>query len=98
MARERMVTRTVKGYKVTVIAVDTINFDKVEKVYNMGVDYDTENGLTCICKKYDTIDLRHVKITNTEEFETLYGMTEVDFLKYAKVLPPRSVKADDTEN
>lgn len=29
-----------------------------------------------------------VAIKNIKE-ETLYGMTEQDFLKYAKVLPPR---------
>lgn len=30
-----------------------------------------------------------VAIKNVKEKETLYGMTEQDFLKYAKVLPPR---------
>ena len=30
-----------------------------------------------------------VAIKNVKEEETLYGITEQDFLKYAKVLPPR---------
>lgn len=32
---------------------------------------------------------KSVAIKNIKEEETLYGMAEQDFLKYAKVLPPR---------
>lgn len=34
-------------------------------------------------------NVKVVAIKEVTEHETLYGMTEYNFLKYAKVLPPR---------
>ena len=51
-------------------------------------------------KKYelsDTIESTEDSIiVDKEEIETLYGMTEQDFIEHAVVLPPRGEKTDDT--
>ena len=48
----------------------------------------------------DTLDeigrVKVVHIVESEEIETLYGMTEQKFIELAEVLPPRKVKAIST--
>ena len=46
----------------------------------------------------ETDTLKAVHIVHKEEIETLYGMTEQEFIQYAKVLPPRNVANSDEEN
>ena len=36
--------------------------------------------------------IKAVSIVASEVHETLYGMTEVDFIQHARVLPPREEK------
>ena len=45
----------------------------------------------------ETETLKAVHIVDKEEIETLYGMTEQEFIQYAKVLPPRSGANIDKE-
>ena len=44
----------------------------------------------------DTVKAVH--IVSTEQVETLYGMTEQDFMEHAKVLPPRNCATDEAGN
>lgn len=94
MARERMVTRTVVTTMVDVLVINintaetgtktfvlTQNMVKDEKTMLNNAQVMLENECGEMCKA--------VAIKNIKEEETLYGMTEQDFLKYAKVLPPR---------
>lgn len=91
MARERMVTRTVTAVEYEVMSVDvnskTVSMDKVvipsgdimtDKVREKAIKASLPDGHT------------FVQITGQNIKETLYGMTEQDFIKYARVLPPRS--------
>lgn len=38
----------------------------------------------------ETATLKPVHIVDKEEIETLYGMTEQEFIEHAEVLPPRT--------
>ena len=38
----------------------------------------------------ETETVKAVHIVDKEEIETLYGMTEQEFIQHAKVLPPRN--------
>lgn len=95
MARERMVTRTVCNGVFDVMAVNTTT----KEVVNLTVkvpSYNAINEKQILAIINDTlpVDLVHVMHTLNDVEEVLYGMTEVDFMKYAKVLPPRT-KTDD---
>lgn len=95
MARERMVTRTITTTTVGVLVVNVNTSEVQTKHFVLGqltnkdekamlknaqkqMDNETEKGLW-VC----------VSIKDVKEEETLYAMTEQDFIKYAKVLPPR---------
>ena len=95
MARERMITRTITTTTVGVLVVNINTSEVCTKHFVLGqlairdektmlnnaqkhIDDETEKGLW-VC----------VAIKDVKEQETLYGMTEQDFIKYAKVLPPR---------
>ena len=43
-------------------------------------------------KLLNTETEKAVNIVSSEELETLYGMTEQEFIQKARVLPPRSKK------
>ena len=42
-----------------------------------------------IAKELETENVKVVNINTVETVEKLYGMPEVEFIKYAKELPPR---------
>ena len=91
MARVRMVTRTVVGTKVTVLALNTETAEPQNITYELGGTYDDNvKLLKAVQKAYDTEVLKNVSVVLAEPFETLYGMEEVEFIKNAKVLPPRT--------
>lgn len=95
MARERMVTRTVSTttIDVLVINIDTSEVGTKSFVLGQNMVKDEKTMLNNAQKMLDdetgSTIWKCVAIKNIEEEETLYGMTEQDFLKYAKVLPPR---------
>lgn len=96
MARERMVTRTVTTHEVSfkMFNLDTMKLE--EKKVTFGIDTIIENndkGLTIINARLtlDNVNGKAVMIDSIVDNETLYGMTEVEFLKHAKVLPPRTI-------
>lgn len=95
MARERMVTRTVCTTTVDVLVINTETSEVGTKSFILGQNMvkDEKTMLYNAQKMLDdetgTTNWKCVVIKNIKEEETLYGMTEQDFLKYAKVLPPR---------
>lgn len=95
MARERMVTRTVSTttVDVLVINIETAEVDTKSFVLGQNMVKDEKTMLNNAQKMLDdetgTTLWKCVAIKNIKEEETLYGMAEQDFLKYAKVLPPR---------
>lgn len=95
MARERMVTRTVCTTTVDVLVINIETSEVGTKSFMLGQNMvkDEKTMLNNSQKMLDdetgTKLWKCVAIKNIKEEETLYGMTEQDFLKYAKVLPPR---------
>lgn len=50
---------------------------------------DDEKLLKKVKEVLETETLKPVHIVDKEEIETLYGMTEQEFIEHAKILPPR---------
>lgn len=93
MARERMVTRTITSTTYKVMSVNTETCEISILPYATSEEFiDDEKALKFLRKKYETDNLKLVKIESIETTEQLYGMTEVEFMQYAKLLPPRGTK------
>lgn len=91
MARMRMVTRTVNENTYTCMCVDTISAEIVNKDFVVGVEFDTDDAaLKYFQKNHNTDTFKVVAVVAHSVKEILYGMPEADFIKLAKVLPPRS--------
>lgn len=91
MARERMVTRTITEYNVTAMCVDTLKAELSDHVVTLTGDYkDNSEMLDAIQKVYNTDTFKVVSIKSVSIEEKLYGMPELDFIKFAKLLPPRA--------
>lgn len=93
MARLRMVTRTIG---ITVAEVMQINIDTAEVKI---ITYEVLGKITSnkeILKKLNTdtkLVSENIKVVNVQSFEhkeVLYGMSEMDFIKNAEILPPRN--------
>ena len=89
MARVEMVTRTIDWTRVEVMALEVTTATVVNKVYTLSGNRTETDALKVVQKTYDTEEVKHVAINKVETGETLYGMTVEEFIKVAKVLPPR---------
>lgn len=89
MARESMVTRTVIGTKVTVLAMNTVTCEPENVTYEIGGQHEiSDKLLNKLRKDHDTEDFKVVKIVATDQFEKRYGMKESDFIAAAVELEP----------
>lgn len=87
--RESMVTRTVHGTKVTILAMDTVSCETSNVTYEIGGQHtNDEKLLNKVRKEHDTEDFKIVKILAVEPFEKRYGMKETDFIAHAEELEP----------
>lgn len=98
MARERMVTRTVIATEVNALC---LNIETAEP-FNMNVTlsgtFKDKQAVEKAAKKViDTDKEKCVTVVDYQEKETLYGMTEQQFIEWAKVLPPRDAKTQDAQ-
>ena len=91
MARERMITRTVTSVEYDVMTVDmgskSISMDKVSIP---SADTMTDKAREKAIKAMIPEGKRFVTITGETTSETRYGMTEAEFIRLARVLPPRT--------
>ena len=93
MARVPMVTRTIITTKVNVMCLDVQVGEPCNKVITLPRTYkDDEALMKKVRPLLETETLKAVHIVDKEEIETLYGMTEQDFIEHAKLLPPRNSK------
>lgn len=90
MARQRMVTRTVNvttcevmGLTISQAAVSTI------KVQLNGTYADKDSALKAVKKTHETEDYKPTAIVSMTTQEILYGMPEDEFVKLARIMPPR---------
>ena len=91
MANEKMITRTVKRS-----SVDCLVFDKTTKATaNVTIympDKFTEKELAKEANKLGYVLCEMVEVNKTE---TLYGLPESIFMKYAEILPPRAINKEE---
>ncbi len=91
MARVPMVTRTIVATKATVMCLDVQAGEPMTETVTISRTYKTDEELLKKVKPLiETDTLKAVHIVDKEEIETLYGMTEQEFMEHAKILPPRN--------
>lgn len=92
MARVPMVTRTIVATKANVMCLDVQKGEPFNESVTIPRTYkDDEVLLKKVRPLLETETVKAVHIVDKEEIETLYGMTEQEFIQRAKVLPPRNV-------
>lgn len=96
MARVPMVTRTIVATKVHVMCLDVQKGEPFNEFVTVPRTYkDDEVLLKKVRPLLETETVKAVHIVDKEEIETLYGMTEQEFIQHAKVLPPRNAAATE---
>lgn len=95
MARVPMVTRTITTTKAVVMCVDVEAGEPFNKVVSVSRTYkDKESLLKVVKPLIETETIKAVHIVDKTEIETLYGMTEQEFIEHATVLPERTAKPE----
>ena len=93
MARIPMVTRTITTTKVSVLCLDVQSVEPFNKEVILPRTFKDDKKLF---KKVEELvnndDVKAVHIVAKEEVETLYGMSEQEFIENAKVLDPETRK------
>lgn len=90
MARERMVTRTVIATKVTALCLNIETAEPFNKDVTLSGTFKDKQSVERAAKKViDNDTEKCVAVVEYHETETLYGMSEQNFIELAKVLPPR---------
>lgn len=98
MARIPQVTRTITTTHATVLCLNLDTKQSETKEVVVPRTYKTDaDVLKAVKRSVDTDSMKAVHIVNTEVVETLYGMTEEEFIAHAAPLPARGTKAD-TDN
>ena len=96
MARVPMVTRTITTTKVNVMCLDIESGEPCNKITVVPRTYkDDETLLKKVKEVLETDTLKPVHIVDKEEIETLYGMTEQEFIEHAEVQSPRKVAEEN---
>lgn len=95
MARKRMVTRTVEQTTAQVMTLDVITAEVQVRTYDIGGRYTDEELLKKLQKLFQTETLKLVHIESQDCKEVLLGMEEEEFIRLAKVLPPRNANKEE---
>lgn len=99
MARAPQVTRTIQTTLAKIMCLDIEKGEPFTKEVTLPRTYKDDKAILKQAEKEigtDTIKVVHVVDSTVQE--TLYGMSEQEFIKVASVLPPRSAKeAEVTE-
>lgn len=108
MARQPMVTRTIQTTRANVLCLNIVEGEPFNQEVTLPRTYKDEASMMKVVEKLiNTEEVKAVHIVQTEVHETLYGMTEQEFIAVAKILPPRGTKVepngeiestDNTEN
>lgn len=92
--RKPMVTRTFKGMELVVMGVDTKTAEVSNKTVTLArVIKDASKLLKAVKEVAEVGTYKVVDIVHSKEVETLYGMTEQDFIANATILDPETRKA-----
>ena len=98
MARKPMVTRTIVTTKVNVLCLDIESAEPFNKVVTLPRTYkDEKKLLKKVEEVVNTDEVKAVHIVDKEEVETLYGMTEQNFITNATILDAATRKELEAE-
>lgn len=96
MARIPMVTRTITTTKANVMCLDIVSGEPCNRsVVVLRTYKDDEKLLKKVKEVLETETLKPVHIVDKEEIETLYGMSEQEFIEHAEVQPPRKATEEN---
>lgn len=95
MARKRMITRTVEQTTANVMTLDVTTAEVKVCTYDIGGQYNDEELLKKLQQLFQTDTLKLVHVESQTCKEVLLGMEEEDFIRLAKVLPPRNSNKDE---
>ena len=96
MARVPMVSRTIITTKVNVMCLNIETGEPCNRSVVVPRTYkDNEKLLKKVKEVLETETLKPVYIVDKEEIETLYGMSEQEFIELAEVLPPRKAAEEN---
>lgn len=91
MARAPQVTRTIQTTEVNVLCLDINKGEPFSQKVVLPRTYKDEKHMLKAAEKVINSDtVKAVHIVDSTVKETLYGMSEQDFITFAKVLPPRN--------
>ena len=98
MARVPMVTRTIQTTTATVLCLNIKEGEPFNKEVVLPRTYkDEKSMMKAVEQLINTDDVKAVHIVHTDVNETLYGMTEQEFIAAARVLPDRKVSGETHE-
>lgn len=93
--KKPMVTRTILTTEVTVLCLDLIKAEPFNKTVTLPRTYkDEKTMMKKVSAIIDNDEVKAVHVVDTKVNETLYGMTEEQFISMAEVLPSRSKTTD----
>ena len=95
MARKRMITRTVEQTTAQVMTLNVTTAEVQVRPHDIGGHYTDEELLKKRQKLFQTDTLKLVHIESQDCKEVLLGMDEEDFIRLAKVLPPRTTNKEE---
>lgn len=91
MTKKRMVTRTIMQTTAKVMTLNVTTAEVQILTYDIGGKYTDAELLKKLQSIFQNDELKLVYIESQVCNELLLGMAEEDFIKYAEVLPPRSM-------
>lgn len=93
MGRAKMVTRTILGTEAEVMVFSNTSNEVDTIKVSVGGQYDDDAKLLkAIEKCTNSQDIKVLKVVTSTKIDKLLGMSEVDFLKYAKEIDPKTRK------
>lgn len=96
MRKEKLITRTITVTTAEFMCVDVVTANVEVITAELTGKLDTETALKAYKSTVETDVFKVVACQSVNYTEQLYGMTEKQFIEYAKVLPPRT-KITETE-
>lgn len=101
MAKESMITRTIVTTDAEILCLDVESGEACNRSITLPRTYKKEKEILKLAEKeiMETEPNVHpVHVVHTNIKETLYGMPESTFLKYAQVIPKREAAAKNDTN
>lgn len=100
MAKPRMITRTISTTVADILCLDIETGEACNRSFTFPGQFKKDNEiLKAAAKKLETTEpnVHAVHVVGIAKLETLYGMTEADFLAHAEIMT-KPAKSTESEN